>query len=227
MHALTRMMTALSSSAGWSNYMSMTVDDADGHLSYAIGGRYLHGKTRHPLTVRYIGPLPPSNASLPCPDSGSSSSQPLWLGVEYDDPAHGKGHNGTYQGHEVFESRQEGAGAFIKLGPDALSTGRTLVEAFEDRYGPILLDTVSPNTIDEVAVDVSVKLGTSGIVVEAPGLSRVQRKVGQLERLKEVGLEGEWVSELGATEGQIRALRARLKGECGLAIIMSQARSRS
>jgi hypothetical protein len=46
-----------------------------------VGNRYLNAKNRQPLTLLYIGPLPPSSSIDPSASSGSSIVQ--WLGVEY------------------------------------------------------------------------------------------------------------------------------------------------
>ncbi|ORX37230.1 hypothetical protein BD324DRAFT_434316 [Kockovaella imperatae] len=179
---------------------------------YAIGHRYLHSKTRYPLTLRYIGPLPPpvGPAEVHFSTGSSGSTDTLWLGVEYDDPAHGKGHSGTYKGIQVFKCRSDGSGAFIKLSSGVLIRGQTLVQAFEERYGGIAIDSHEAESYE--TPERSIKLGTSGITVEAPGMQHVKRKFGQLEKLKEVGLEGEWTDTLGGTEQQRRTMKERLKG---------------
>jgi hypothetical protein len=168
--------------AGWVCCYSYVMHASTGVEGYTIGRRYLHGKTRQPLTLRYIGGLPGSDAT--------------WLGVEYDDPALGK-HSGVYQGGQVFNCR-EGGGSFIKSVKGALAPGKTFAEAIEGRYG--------------VGEEVSkVILGSSkdGIIVEAPGMDGVQRRLGRLERLREVGLDGEWVCGMGDAHG----LKSRLVGE--------------
>jgi hypothetical protein len=98
----------------------------------AVGKRYINTKNNQSLTLLYIGPLPPSNPS----ERGSSSSTTQWLGVEYDDPEFGKGHSGTYEGLQIFQTRQEGAGAFIKLRTgNEFVEGKTFIDAIKGRYG--------------------------------------------------------------------------------------------
>jgi hypothetical protein len=197
-------------------------------VSYQLGERALHGKTRAPLTVRYIGPLPPINCQTSSAARAVSSSitGDLWLGVEYDDPHRGK-HSGTYEGIQVFVTREAGAGAFIKLKPGVLVRGKTFVEAIEERYGSIApvgapgtdsdrngADAPGPSRVSE-----SVMLGSSGgaIVVEAPGLDAVRRKVGRLEKIREMGLEDQWVYGSGGTAVGREVLRERLQSTLHLA----------
>jgi hypothetical protein len=172
-----------------------------------VGRRYLNAKTRQPLTLLYIGPLPPISSDS---DPSSSSSANLWLGVEYDDPTHGKGHSGTYEGIQVFQTRQEGAGAFIRLRTgNELVEGATFVQAFRERYG---LD--SEDDSGAAGAGGPLILGSSGsaIVVETPGMEGVQRRLRQLERLKQIGLEDECVCGVGGTEEQRSEMRDRLSG---------------
>ena len=183
---------------------------------YRVGGRYLHAKTRHPLTVRYIGTLPPLPAPPSAGPSGvtaSASSSQFWLGVEYDDPSHGRGHSGTFEGIGVFCTGQDGAGAFVKLAPGVLSPGRTLASAVEERYGAIIPNNEPFVEKGGLSTEDSVQLGTSKIVVEAPGMEAVRKKIGRLEKLREVGLEGEWIGSLGGDPDTNKRMRERLKGQ--------------
>ena len=171
--------------------------------TYNIGHRYLNGKTRHSLTLRYIGPLPPSSG----PTALATSSQ-IWYGVEYDDPSNGKGHSVG-----VFSTRRNGAGAFLKAGKEGvLIKGKTFVEAVEERYGSIIphAECSTPVTPKDKLI-----LGSSnaGILVEAPNIGAVQTRLGRLERLRHIGLEGEWVNELGGDDETRKVLRERLRGE--------------
>lgn len=200
--------------------MSVTLQE------YHVGGRYLHAKSLAPVTLRYVGPLPSTATLHPAESSGlasaSSSSanamtedtEDIWLGVEYDDPSRGK-HSGTYGDTKVFSTRQDGAGAFVRYRPGVLLRGKSFVQAVEERYGMINPEVHPPqrSTADTTRSD-KVTLGSSGgvIVVEAPGLDAVQRKVGRLERLREMGLEGEWICSVGGEEMTRRLLRERLKG---------------
>lgn len=161
-----------------------------------IGGRYLHARSLKPVTLRYRGYLPS--------DEGHKGEQE-WLGIEYDDSKLGK-HSGTYGGKKVFHTEQEGSGAFIKSTRGALEHGRTFVEALEERYG-----AVDPTSSAGVGTSGQVKLGTSGILVEAPNIDTVERRIGQLEKLREIGLDGYWVRSLGGDPLIREKLRARLK----------------
>jgi hypothetical protein len=167
---------------------------------YVPGLRYIHTESGLPLTVRYIGPLPPSpsSSSSSNPASGNSSS-PTWIGVEWDDPARGK-HSGTYKGEEVFRCRVPGAGSFLKWkqsvsGEGVLKEGKEFLGAVWDRY----IDSQLPTTNAEAA---SVVLGSSNgnIKVEMPNIDKVARRLrrgvedleGGLD-VKEIGLEGQWI----------------------------------
>lgn len=167
------------------------------------GYRYLQAKNGQPLRLRYIGPLPPSSAE---------ASQ-IWYGVEYDDPSRGKGHPGTFEGTAVFHTQQEGAGAFIKAGPKPIfEQGKTFLQAVADRYGALNPEV---GAISSSSVDESILLGSSNssIKVEAPNIQDVQKRVGRLEKLREMGLEGEWVNGVGGDEEMRRKVRERLGSE--------------
>ena len=161
-----------------------------------LGRRYINTKTRLPLTLLYIGPLPPGNAET----SGPSASS-IWLGVEYDDPTQGKGHSGTYNNTQIFNTRQEGAGAFIKYKTgNELQEGKTFVEAINQRYA--LGGGMQ-----------SVILGSSNaVVVEAPGMEGVSKRLRTLERLRQIGLEDELICGVGGSEEERTTLGSRLKG---------------
>lgn len=170
---------------------------------WRIGGRYLNRKTRQRLTLRYVGTLPSATNA----DTDTAKSQ-VWLGVEYDDPSHGKGHSGTFEDVQVFQTQQAGAGAFIRLKKgDELEQGTSLVQAIKERYG--LLDQTT--ALGESSRGVS--LGTTGIVVETPGLVEVEKRLRRLDKLREIGLEGQHVSSVGGDEAERSELRKRLKGE--------------
>ncbi|KAK8858747.1 hypothetical protein IAR55_002976 [Kwoniella newhampshirensis] len=197
---------------------------------YKLNHRYLHAKSRHPLTLRYIGPLPPVSTT---PPPGCQ----IWLGVEYDDPAHGKGHSGTYKDIQVFTTREEASGAFVRFaagGNPPLAEGMTLVESIEERYGRIIPDTSSeagvissskptPASTDEGRKEEpstaprgkeGVILGSSSgaIVVEAPNIGGVKDRCGKLEKLRNMGFEDEAIRCLGGDEEVRQVLRKRLKG---------------
>jgi hypothetical protein len=189
-----------------------------------LGGRYLHYNTSHPLTLRYIGPLPPAQTNDPT--DASSSSVTIWLGVEYDEAQYGKGHSGVYKGIEVFECRQPLSGAFIKYSPGVLIRGPSFVQAIEERYGSISTHRDGAHVQSQAPTEAgaagaeseTVQLGNSGIVVEAPGMKGVQKRIGRLERLREIGLDNDHVGSLSTDgeEAKVMVLRERLKGEQSL-----------
>jgi len=162
-----------------------------------VGKRYINTKNRQPLTLLYIGPLPPNNAD----ETSGPSASSIWLGVEYDDPSHGKGHSGTYNTIQIFQTRQEGAGAFIKYKTgNELQQGKTFVQAINERYA--LGGGME-----------SVMLGSSNaVVVEAPGMDGVSKRLRNLEKLRQIGLEDELICGIGGSEQERLALGSRLKG---------------
>jgi len=162
-----------------------------------VGKRYINTKNRQPLTLLYIGPLPPNNAG----ETSGPSASSIWLGVEYDDPSYGKGHSGTYDNIQIFQTRQEGAGAFIKVKTgNELQEGKTFVQAINERYA--LGGGME-----------SVILGSSNaVVVEAPGMDGVSRRLRTLERLRQIGLEDELICGVGGCEEERATLESRLKG---------------
>jgi hypothetical protein len=175
---------------------------------YVVGKRYINAKNRQPLTLLYIGPLPPNTSN----DEGGPSSDPIWLGVEYDDPSHGKGHSGTYQGTQIFRTKQEGAGAFIRLRKgDELEQGKTFVQALKERYG-YTYGTQSGEGQKEEVVESVILGSSSGIVVEAPGMEGVAKRLRNLEKLRQIGLEDEYICGVGGTEEERLELKQRLRG---------------
>ena len=162
-----------------------------------VGRRYINTKTRQSLTLLYIGPLPTNEAG----ETSGPSASSIWLGVEYDDPTHGKGHSGTYNNIQIFNTRQEGAGAFIKYKTRTeLQEGKTFVQAINERYA--LGGGME-----------SVILGSSNaVVVEAPGMDGVSKRLRTLERLRQIGLEDELICGVGGSDEERRNLGSRLKG---------------
>jgi len=129
--------------------------------------------------------------------------------VEYDDPTYGKGHSGTYDGMQVFQTRQEGAGAFIKLRTgNELVEGTTFVEAIKERYGYGLDSNQCRDGMESVVLGSS----SSAIVVEAPGMDGVTKRLRSLEKLRQIGLENEFICGVGGTEAERLDLGKRLNG---------------
>jgi hypothetical protein len=162
-----------------------------------VGRRYINTKTRQPLTLLYIGPLPPSDAG----ETSGPSASSIWLGVEYDDPTHGKGHSGIYNNIQIFNTGREGAGAFIKYKTGTeLQEGKTFVQAINERYA--LGGGME-----------SVILGSSNaVVVEAPGMDGVSKRLRTLERLRLFGREVDFFWGVGGSDEERATLGSRLKG---------------
>lgn len=177
---------------------------------YFVGSRYFHARTRRPVTLRYIGPLPPSSSPL------DPSSQ-VWLGIEYDDPSFGK-HSGIYQNIQVFRTREEGSGAFLRFAGRPLEEGKNLVQSIEERYGPIIHNDAgqSPHIADNVhANGKGLILGSSkgSIIVEIPNnWANAQKRLGNLEKLRIMGFEEEGITALGGDENLKGIMIARLRG---------------
>ncbi|OCF57082.1 hypothetical protein L486_05941 [Kwoniella mangroviensis CBS 10435] len=187
------------------------------HIPYTVGNRYLNSKTNHPLTLRYIGSLPPSTSS--------SEDDQIWLGVEYDDPSNGK-HNGSYKDNQVFQTVQDGSGSFIKYIPNSrggpLKEGNSLISSIQDRYGSILPNFTSASSMyQEEGQDDSINtekeekviLGSSSnaITVTLPNISSVKERVGRLEKIRNMGFEDEHISFLGGDSQTKIVLRERMK----------------
>ncbi|WVF68999.1 hypothetical protein IAT40_003773 [Kwoniella sp. CBS 6097] len=236
---------------------------------YVVDNRYLHAKTLCPLTLRYIGPLPPNptltsaasgpsepdrspsstSNSVPTPHISLGGDEQIWLGVEYDNPSHGKGHDGLFKDIRVFQAAEKGSAAFLKLAGRPLLEGNTLVDSIEERYGSILplqsntnaqslevengisrseTDPGSGTRIGESirlsedkVEDESIVLGSSNktIIVQAPNFSSVRQRVGQLEKIRNMGFEEEWIACLGADRkgerGGTVGVREELKRRMG------------
>ncbi|ODO05137.1 hypothetical protein L198_01825 [Cryptococcus wingfieldii CBS 7118] len=175
---------------------------------YTLHRRYLHAKSRRPLTLRYIGPLPPSSDP-----SSSFTSEQVWLGIEYDDPTLGK-HSGTFQGIRLFDTREEGSGAFLKYqtGKEIVE-GKSLVESLEERYG--LLDPASQTNSQESEGkdEEEIILGSSNgnIVVEAK-YHKARQRLNNFEKLRNIGFGTESISRRGGNEEVKAKMKDRLKG---------------
>lgn len=185
--------------------MSSEPQSSSSTLPYSVGKRYIHAKNKAPLTLRYIGTLPP----------GSADSQ-LWLGIEYDDESHGK-HSGTFKDAPVFQTRQAGAGAFVKYIPGSrpLLPGETVISAIEDRYGSLIDQPDPAREGSKQEEEEAVVLGSSNaaIVVEAPNMDGVRRRMKNLERLREIGLENQSICALGGDDERRSVLKERLKSK--------------
>ncbi|KAI0672908.1 hypothetical protein C8Q78DRAFT_1187012 [Trametes maxima] len=152
-----------------------------------IGTRLSHAGTLG--TVRFVGPV--------------DGTQGVWLGVEWDDPRRGK-HDGVKDGKRYFTCLIPNAGSFIRPSP-TVAYGVTFLSALSAKY----IELPHGDTSSEKIV-----LGSSGgaIEVEAVNLDKIRGKLSHLERLREVSLDNECVSqpdppgEIGRTCPGIRGL---------------------
>ena len=165
---------------------------------FQVHKRYIHTESGLPLTVKYVGPLPP----LSDHNSDVGASGPTWIGVEWDDPKRGK-HSGIFQNHQVFHTRVPGAASFLKFKPakrtnsanddalhqtEILNAGKGFFQAVYERYIDSRLkgdySTIQKAVDDANGSDLSsavekVVLGSSNgqIVVEMPNLDKIVRKL--------------------------------------------------
>lgn len=170
---------------------------------------------RVPVTLRWMQWDVTVSVRLAIPPIGSTTT--YLYGIEYDDAARGK-HEGVYEGKQLFEPRQKGkgAGAFL-LSPKDLRRGSTFAEALSERYGvdiPGSPRVVKPAEGEKAVVgEKGITLGSTGIVVQAPGIEEVQKRLGKLGRLQSIGLEGYNVCKLGGNDETKAFLRENLTCE--------------
>jgi hypothetical protein len=167
---------------------------------YRLGHRYLHLSAQKPATLRYIGPLETSENVQP-----DAEDPPIWLGVEWDDPARGK-HSGFHLQRSYFNTRVEGAGSFLKW---KVKDAKRDQEESEARLGPLWKGRSFPAAIkyqyltspeDDGSVGATnLKLGSSNnrIEVEVPNLDKVTSKFSNLRNLTHLGLDQTWVNGAG------------------------------
>ncbi|WVQ73279.1 hypothetical protein IAR50_002847 [Cryptococcus sp. DSM 104548] len=180
---------------------------------YILHKRYLHAKSRRPLTLRYIGPLPPTSSDPSSSSHPLSTSEHIWLGIEYDNPTLGK-HSGTFQGLQVFETREEGSGAFLKCQTGKeLVEGKSLVESLEERYGRLDPDSQAESHEGGGEDEEEIILGSSNgnIVVEAK-YHKARQRLNNFEKLRNIGFGTESISRLGGDETVKAKMKERLKG---------------
>ncbi|CCM04714.1 uncharacterized protein FIBRA_06901 [Fibroporia radiculosa] len=122
-------------------------------------------------TVRFVGEI-----------EGTAGT---WLGVEWDDPQRGK-HDGVKDGKRYFSCSVPGAGSFIRQSP-AITYGQSFLTSLISKY----IELPRGSTAVEKVI-----LGSSNgaIEVEAVGLDRIRGNLAQLERLREISLDGENVA---------------------------------
>lgn len=162
-------------------------------------GTRFHLYPGHLGTIKYIGRV--------------TGTDDLWYGVEWDDPTRGR-HDGvkngkryfncwyafflwpSYQCNQFSTGSMPNAGSFIR--PSApLSFGRSFLTALTMKY----VETEhGSDTLEKVVLGSS--KGT--IEVEAVGLDKIRRNLGNLGRLREASLDYELVAT-GDAKGDILA----------------------
>ncbi|PWN42338.1 RNI-like protein [Ceraceosorus guamensis] len=149
--------------------------------SLALGTRLVHRSTSQRCTLRYVGTIPPTLGQ--------------WWGVEWDDPLRGK-HSGTYvdpasgEAKQYFTCRLEGAGTFVRPDepgkPPKFARGVSFLKALRAKYAPDL----RPTQIQEQDKVQYTRKNLADIEIETPNMDGVIRRVGRLDKLREVGLGG-------------------------------------
>ncbi|KAH9928160.1 uncharacterized protein B0H18DRAFT_1001521 [Fomitopsis serialis] len=134
----------------------------------AVGTRLIH--SGHLGTVRFVGQV-----------DGAAG---LWLGVEWDDPQRGK-HDGVKDGKRYFSCVVPNAGSFIRPS-SSTSYGHSFLEALASKY----IDVPHGSGVEKVILGSS----NGAIEVEVVGLDRIRGELAQLERLREVSLDGRGVA---------------------------------
>ncbi|KAH0830732.1 hypothetical protein J3R83DRAFT_2210 [Lanmaoa asiatica] len=155
--------------------------------SITIGTRF-HLSPGYPGTIKYIGYV--------------ANTDGLWYGVEWDDPTRGR-HDGVKDGKRYFNCRIQNAGSFIR--PSApLSFGRSFLTALTMKY---VEAEHGSDTLEKVVLGSS----NGAIEVEAVGLDKIRRKLGNLGRLREASLDYELVA-IGDAKGDIIAACPNIRG---------------
>ncbi|CAG8438835.1 8592_t:CDS:10 [Ambispora gerdemannii] len=139
-------------------------------------------------TVRYVGPVPPTKGD--------------WLGVEWDSVSRGK-HDGVHNGIRYFTCSIPNSGSFIRFS-SKINTGRSFLSALTEKYIGDNDDASNKTTINEIPYDAQKDLeslywaGNTKIEVEVLGWEKIRRRQRHLDRLTEVGLSFEQISNAGA-----------------------------
>ncbi|CAG8637274.1 10579_t:CDS:10 [Paraglomus brasilianum] len=137
-------------------------------------------------TVRYVGPVPPTKGE--------------WLGVEWDNVSRGR-HDGVHEGVRYFTCSTPNSGSFIRFTPK-ITAGRSFLSALINKY---IDDEMKENDYNaQNDLETLHWAGNRRIEVEALGWDKVRRKQSHLDRLTEVGLSFEQISNAGVP-GEIEA----------------------
>lgn len=94
----------------------------------------------------------------------------------------------------------EGAGSFVRPTSSKIQLPRSFLAVLKSRYAS------ETGEGREGGGDAPVLLGRSGIEVEQPNLAKVRRRLGRLQGLRELGVDGEGVGRVQKEE--LEELRA-------------------
>ncbi|KAL0273899.1 UNVERIFIED_CONTAM: hypothetical protein PYX00_006466 [Menopon gallinae] len=141
---------------------------------YEVGSRIFVSGERG--TIMYIGEV--------------LNTEGVWLGIDWDNPARGK-HDGTQMGIRYFTASHPTSGSFVR--PKKVSTGITLLEAIENRYGEITDGTagLDLDKINEVQREMKAKF------FEVVGAEKLNKQQSNFRNLQTVVLHGTTVSCAG------------------------------
>ncbi|KAJ6618857.1 hypothetical protein B0H10DRAFT_2217348 [Mycena sp. CBHHK59/15] len=145
----------------------------------------------HLGTVRFVGNV--------------DNTTGVWLGVEWDDPKRGK-HDGVKDGKRYFTCRVHNAGSFIRpTAAAAISYGTSFLKALYSKYVELPHGSASQE---------KVLLGSSNgaIEVEAVDLDKIRGKFANLDQLREVSLDNEYVARYDEPPGMIRNTCPNVRG---------------
>ncbi|KAK7038108.1 tubulin-specific chaperone E [Favolaschia claudopus] len=143
----------------------------------------------HTGTVKFVGDV--------------DNTSGIWLGVEWDAPERGK-HDGVKDGKRYFSCRIPNAGSFIRPSPN-ISYGTSFLKALYSKYVEMPHNAESQE---------KVLLGSSNgaIEVEAVDLDKIRRKFANLDRLREVSLDNEYIARYDEPPGTIRSTCPSVRG---------------
>lgn len=133
-------------------------------------------------TVKYLGPV--------------KGYQGEWVGVDWDS-GHGR-HDGSVDGVHYFDSHSEKSGSFVR--PQALTAGRTLLEAFVSKYR-------GESTVEDNDAMYLLSVRQKRVAIQFVGKEKIEEKQKHLEDLTSASLVYECVSTAGELHNVLPNLR--------------------
>lgn len=149
-------------------------------LNIALGYRFVCDG--HYGTVRYIGPVPPTEGT--------------WLGVEWDDSSRGK-HDGTHNGKSYFKTRLPNCGSFVR--PTKVDFGISCLSAIHQQYGQADVNSDAKKMQENLYISIQ---DNKILPVDVVGVEKIHAKQS-LINLREVVLINMKVSSAGQ-EGELK-----------------------